>query len=333
MESTIGKRIMQNRKRLGLTQDALAEKLGVTAQAVSKWENDQSCPDITMLPRLAAIFGTTTDALLGVEEPVREAEVITEDVPGIHIDKKEGHWEFQWDGGRKSHIGMALWVICTGLMLLAANYLERDVGLWTALWTTGLALFGILGLWGCSGFFRLCFGLAGVYFIVDELFPDTFVLEKSYLLPIFLLLFGLSLLLRTRRKKKNPVFRVSSQGKNRQRGEYSVDGDRFSCDVSFGSREELVNLPRLKLGTAEVSFGELTLDLRGCREFAPGCMLNLECSFGELVVLLPGNLRVESGTSTTFGDFSIEGQPNPDASDLLQINAEANFGAITLRYI
>ena len=42
MEETLGKRIVQNRKRLGLTQDALAERLGVTAQAVSKWENEYS---------------------------------------------------------------------------------------------------------------------------------------------------------------------------------------------------------------------------------------------------------------------------------------------------
>lgn len=333
MESTIGKRIVKNRKRLGLTQDALAEKLGVTAQAVSKWENDQSCPDITMLPRLAAIFGTTTDALLGVEEPAKEAEVITEDVPELHIDSKDDHWEFHWDAGRKGHLGMALWVICTGLMLLAANYLKQDVGLWTALWTTGLTVYGVLGLWGCSGFFRLCCGLAGAYFIADELFPATFVLEKSYLLPIFLLLFGLSLLLRARRKSKKPVIKISSRGKHRQKGDYSVDSDRFSCEVSFGSREQLVQLPRLKRGSAEVSFGELTLDLRGCGEFAPGCTLDLDCSFGEMTVLLPGNLRVEPSTSTAFGDFTVTGQPNSDAADLLLINADANFGEITLRYI
>lgn len=68
MDTTLGKRIINNRKKLGLTQDKLAEALGVTAQAVSKWENDQSCPDITMLPRLAELFHITTDELLGVKQ-------------------------------------------------------------------------------------------------------------------------------------------------------------------------------------------------------------------------------------------------------------------------
>ena len=59
MEQTLGKRIMENRKRLGWTQDRLAEQMGVSAQAVSKWENDQSCPDISLLPKLVELFGIT----------------------------------------------------------------------------------------------------------------------------------------------------------------------------------------------------------------------------------------------------------------------------------
>ena len=67
MEQSLGKRIAAQRKQLGLTQDQLAEKLGLTAQAISKWENDLSCPDISILPKLADIFGITTDTLLGRE--------------------------------------------------------------------------------------------------------------------------------------------------------------------------------------------------------------------------------------------------------------------------
>ena len=59
--------IVTHRKKLGLTQEGLAQRLGVTNQAVSKWESGQSCPDITLLPMLADIFGITIDELFGRE--------------------------------------------------------------------------------------------------------------------------------------------------------------------------------------------------------------------------------------------------------------------------
>lgn len=61
---TIGARISRLRREKNLTQDELSERLGVSAQAVSKWENDQSCPDISLLPELAGILGITVDELL-----------------------------------------------------------------------------------------------------------------------------------------------------------------------------------------------------------------------------------------------------------------------------
>lgn len=72
MNNTIGSRIAQKRKELGMTQEELAAKLGVTSQAVSKWENDVSCPDIALLPALAKALNCTTDAILsGKEDEVR----------------------------------------------------------------------------------------------------------------------------------------------------------------------------------------------------------------------------------------------------------------------
>ena len=109
MEQTIGKRIMTLRKSRGMTQDQLAEKVGVSAQAVSKWENDISCPDISLLPKLAEIFSVTTDSLLGVPEK-------TEIVPappkqsGFHVnigedeadeeDEPRAGFTFQFDIGK-----------------------------------------------------------------------------------------------------------------------------------------------------------------------------------------------------------------------------------------
>lgn len=64
MNETIGNRIAKFRKVKGMTQEELASKLGVSAQAVSKWENDNSCPDISLLPELSRVLGVTTDELL-----------------------------------------------------------------------------------------------------------------------------------------------------------------------------------------------------------------------------------------------------------------------------
>ena len=64
MNETIGNRITKFRKAKGMTQEELANILGVSSQAVSKWENDASCPDISLLPRLAKELGLTTDELL-----------------------------------------------------------------------------------------------------------------------------------------------------------------------------------------------------------------------------------------------------------------------------
>lgn len=64
---SFGQIIAKHRHSLGLTQEGLAQKLGVTNQAVSKWESDQSCPDVALLPSLADLFGITIDQLFGRE--------------------------------------------------------------------------------------------------------------------------------------------------------------------------------------------------------------------------------------------------------------------------
>jgi transcriptional regulator with XRE-family HTH domain len=65
---SIGQKIAFLRREKGVTQEALAQALGVTNQSVSKWESEQCCPDITLLPPLAGYFGVTTDMLLGADE-------------------------------------------------------------------------------------------------------------------------------------------------------------------------------------------------------------------------------------------------------------------------
>ena len=60
---TLGNKIAYYRKNAGITQETLARQLKVSNQAVSKWESDQCCPDVTFLPQLADIFHVTIDEL------------------------------------------------------------------------------------------------------------------------------------------------------------------------------------------------------------------------------------------------------------------------------
>lgn len=64
---TFGTTIAALRKAQGMTQLELAEKMGVTDKAVSKWERDLSFPDVSSLPKLAEIFGVTVDELMQVK--------------------------------------------------------------------------------------------------------------------------------------------------------------------------------------------------------------------------------------------------------------------------
>jgi transcriptional regulator with XRE-family HTH domain len=63
MEQTIGARIKDKRKEMGFTQEQLAEKVGVTYQAVSKWETDVSYPDVVLMAEVARALGTSLDWL------------------------------------------------------------------------------------------------------------------------------------------------------------------------------------------------------------------------------------------------------------------------------
>ncbi len=71
---TIGSRISQGRKAKGYTQEEFSKLLDVTAQAVSKWENDISCPDIQLLPKIAELLDTTTDELLTGKKSEKKEE-------------------------------------------------------------------------------------------------------------------------------------------------------------------------------------------------------------------------------------------------------------------
>lgn len=87
METNFGDNIRLLRRARGLTQEDLADFLGVSFQSVSKWERNENFPDILMLPRIASFFDVTTDYLLGADNAGQEAKV------QAYIDEYFHLWE------------------------------------------------------------------------------------------------------------------------------------------------------------------------------------------------------------------------------------------------
>ena len=83
MSETFGQRFTRLRKQRNLTQEELGERIGVSGQAVSKWENDASMPDISLLVQLSEILGVSLDELLGKEVPATKI-VPVENVSNTH---------------------------------------------------------------------------------------------------------------------------------------------------------------------------------------------------------------------------------------------------------
>lgn len=77
----LGKKIEHYRKQKQMTQEALANMVNVSNQAVSKWESGQSCPDIALLCRLADIFEISLDELFGRVDKKEEQTKQTEELP------------------------------------------------------------------------------------------------------------------------------------------------------------------------------------------------------------------------------------------------------------
>ena len=101
---TLGERIAAYRKKVNLTQEQLSEKCGVTAQAVSKWENNITAPDLSLVPQLAEIFNVTCDELLGV----RRTQTLAVDPSTIDISKLLFKIKMETADGEMVNVSMPL---------------------------------------------------------------------------------------------------------------------------------------------------------------------------------------------------------------------------------
>lgn len=91
---SLGKVIRKYRKIRNLTQEEMAQRLGVTAPAVNKWENENSYPDILLLAPIARLLGISLDTLLSFRE-----ELTMEEITGILYEAEKKLKEESFEGG------------------------------------------------------------------------------------------------------------------------------------------------------------------------------------------------------------------------------------------
>ncbi len=143
----LGDNIQMLRRRQGLSQEQLAEKLDVTRQTISKWELNQSAPDLTYLCKLSEIFGISLDALVkGEEEPDKNM------VQAIARPRKKVKWL------------LIIMAVVSFLLLILSGYViyqlnqspaieniiggaDRPTDIWvTSTWDSYLPLFVVTGV-------------------------------------------------------------------------------------------------------------------------------------------------------------------------------------------
>ena len=123
---TLGQRIQEHRLRLELSQEALGERLGVSRQAVSKWEADAAVPDTDKLIALSKLFGLTLNELLQVEGPEagQEAENAEETPQSEPLEETK-------PGKKKIHAApwllqvLAVLALVLGLTAVVASFGQR----------------------------------------------------------------------------------------------------------------------------------------------------------------------------------------------------------------
>ncbi len=337
-KETLGKRIAMLRKEKGLTQEQLAEKVGVSAQAVSKWENDASCPDITLLPLLADILGVTVDELLGVK-PIEPHVIILDKDETPNDDKKtRRHFTWEWNKHKKT----ARWgtiSFCIGAILVCLffllhsmvgmfpyspleNYPDVTLKGWNYVWpilvfTLGLSsvlehpVFGgvLMAFGGYETVRRILLG-----YQVSNLPPVPWyvVLLVLAIVTLVMILIG----------KKHIICKVKKNCDNEDRTpqlEVTQEDNYLDAEMSFGSGVITYDGDTLRGGSIDMNFGDYKIDLRKVRTFTDNCLLEIDQNFGSLTVFLPSNVRLVKSSDTSFGSFATYGEPSPDATQSLII--------------
>ena len=333
-KETMGKRISDLRKRKGMTQEQLAQLVGVTAQAVSKWENDLSCPDISILTQLSEALGVTTDELLG---KVQLRSLSVEDGATMEKPKRTVNVRFNMNTWEK--VVFALLVMGLGIVfLLSALHviqLGARVTFWSVLWPFCLVCMGVMLCKSDLSPVSLGIALFGLYMLLYNvgIIPAQYKLTWSMIWPAALILIGLTVLLGylfpKRKGEGEGIFHVE---KGDPVFEYAEEGGFVRVESAFATQtKKIIGDEPFRGAKIDLSFGSLTFDLTEAN-IENGATIDADVSFGSLTLRLPAFVGVKSESSAAFGGVNCPAG-DPNAAIRINLKGDVSFGKIEVEYV
>ena len=256
------------------------------------------------------------------------------------FQNQKGRWDFRWNSGRKNALCFAVWILALGALYLLTKIYAWDLSLWNIAWPTALICWGVFGIFPRFSFFPLGCMILGLYFLIRQINPTLIPLGGELLIPSLLILWGLSLLVSALRKSKHSSGSIYWNGKSispgrksRSKTDFKFHNTEFKWDGCFCEDKQLITMDLLSHGKADISFGEFELDLSGVKKLTPDCLINANCSFGSMRILVPSQFKVECQRSNSFASIHCKATPAPDAVQTLYINADASFGEIVIETV
>ncbi len=328
---TIGKRIQTLRKEKNLTQEQLAEQIGVSAQAVSKWENDYSCPDISILPKLAEVLGVSTDTLLGVE-----TLPVPPQTPQAPDGERKGKDFWPVKGlrfsGKLSGILVGLFLLTLGVLLLLIKLHEEwfPCGYWQLVWPVAIFFAGLnVCLRRRTRVVGTGLVLLGAYALLSNLRLITYPITWPIILAILLILFGAWAVFK--QFFCRPVAACARCGSSKHADQFGEEDGFVTMEGSFGVYSRAFSGGIFQGGDVSISFGEGTLDLRQAASCEPNTQLEVSVAFGKLVVFVPPTMRVVDNTNQSFSSVSNNTENNAGAQDVLTLSGSVSFGDLQIQ--
>lgn len=352
-KETLGKRIARLRKEKGLTQEQLAEKVGVSAQAVSKWENDVSCPDITLLPLLADLFDVSVDELLGVKPVEPHVIILDKDETPKSDKKRNGSFSFEWNkhNGRWSTIAFCIGAIAVCLFMLlhsiAPNtifpYIDNEsmtLKGWNYIWPLLVFTLGLSSVTSSITFSVTMMAFGGYEFVRRVLIGyqvcELPAIRWYYVLLFFAIVGLVTVIIGKKhfvRRKTKHAERCNIHSDHTPTMQYSDDNNYLDAEMSFGNG--VINYERDVLcgGSIDSNFGDYTVDFRNVITFTQDCLLKVDQNFGNITILLPRSVRLVKSSDTSFAAVTVTGDPDADATQTIIIRADVNFGSLQVKYL